>query len=184
MWIKQRKNVDIWDSFKNREMCTESEGPGWRTTTTDLITQSRLLRISGFSWQLKINRAVNEHPQRRRRVSSLSAASPMWRGSCSNGFSWHPTQWIWSEGEQRGKLEVTSSFLPWLISANNGTTGERRLNGREVSAEQRVWENAHSTQHWLHYSIQGKQKNSAAPPHLFHPRYHYQQGSRLTYVIR
>lgn len=37
--------------------------------------------------------------------------SPMWRGSRSNGFSRHPSKWIWSIAEQGGKLEVTSSFL-------------------------------------------------------------------------
>lgn len=126
----KKKYVDMWDSFKRL-----SEGFGWKTTTTDLISRTGPLRISGLFWQLKINRAVNERPQRGGHVSSLSPGSPMWSGSSYNGFSRHPSKWIWSRGEQRGKLESLplscSPGLTRLISVNNGTTGEGRQRGLE-----------------------------------------------------
>lgn len=67
---------------------------GWGTTT-GRVTQRRLLRISGLFWQLKINRAVNEHPQKTGTMFPRSCRNlPCGVGSCFNGFSWHLSKWI------------------------------------------------------------------------------------------
>lgn len=97
----ERKYVDMWDSFEagGGIMCKACERRGRACTATDLITARGLLRISRLFWQLKINRAVNEHPQRGRpRFPSPSLVWPgpaqlapmrCWGGGGSNGFSRH-----------------------------------------------------------------------------------------------
>lgn len=128
----------MWDSFEARGgiMCKACERRGRACTPTDLITARGLLRISRLFWQLEINRAVNEHPQRGGHVSP----GPAWSGlartgparshavlgeSRSNGFSRHVRvrEVFWSAAEQRGQITQSlpvswSPRLTWLISVN------------------------------------------------------------------
>lgn len=71
----------MWDSFEARGgiMCKACERRGRACTPTDLITARGLLRISRLFWQLEINRAVNEHPQRGGHVSPGLARSGLAR---------------------------------------------------------------------------------------------------------